>query len=191
MAPCYDIDLPFHFARLEEYRHGTSPFTALAIDVVKAGQAEPGITRQQLGEMLEYTDPATAIAKIHMRNKDRLDPLSVTTKLVATDGKAYDTVVYPFKGVLEVCRFSDMPNANAVMDWAWDTLDKLRKGETFLSPSQQMENLELRLQLAEQKLQLFEEYNEDILYDFDQVASAMRIYRKPPFGVSHLKEWLA
>jgi prophage antirepressor-like protein len=42
-----------------------------------------------------------------------------------------------------------------------------------------------------QKLRLFEEYNDDILYDFEQVATAIRIYRKPPFGVKHLKKWLS
>jgi len=44
----------------------------------------------------------------------------------------------------------------------------------------QIDSLKTRLLLAEQKLQLFEEYNEDIFYDFDQVAAAMKIYRQPP-----------
>ena len=55
----------------------------------------------------------------------------------------------------------------------------------------QIDSLKTRLLLAEQKLQLFEMYNEDIFYDFDQVATAMRMYREPPFGASHLKQWLA
>ena len=46
----------------------TSRFGGLAIDVVKAGQTEPGITRQQLGEMLGYDNPAKAIKDIHARN---------------------------------------------------------------------------------------------------------------------------
>jgi hypothetical protein len=167
-------------------------FGSLEIDVVQAdGQPEPGITRKQLGEMLEYADPQKAIENIHARNKERLDQFSVTLKMRATDGKSYDTVVYGFKGVLEICRYSNQPNADAVMDWAWDTLDRLRTGKIVVSPSQRLEALSIRLQLAEQKLQLFEEYNEDILYDFDQVVAAMRIYRKPPFGASHLKRWLA
>jgi phage antirepressor YoqD-like protein len=111
--------------------------------------------------------------------------------MTTTDGKAYETREYGFKGVLEICRYSSQPNADAVMDWAWDTLDKLLRGEMVVSPSRQIETLKTRLLLAEQKLQLFEEYNEDILYDFDQVAALMKIYRKPPFGASHLKKWLA
>jgi len=72
-----------------------------------------------------------------------------------------------------------------------EILPAIRKTGQYSLSSPQIESLQTRLQLAEQKLQLFEEYNEDILYDFDQVASAMRIYRKPPFGASHLKQWLA
>jgi phage antirepressor YoqD-like protein len=67
----------------------------------------------------------------------------------------------------------------------------LKTGKYSLPASSQIDSLKTRILLAEQKLQLFEEYNEDILYDFDQVAAAMRIYRKPPFGASHLKKWLA
>jgi hypothetical protein len=109
-------------------KHLTSQFGSLEIDVVKTGE-EPGVTREQLGTMLGYADRHRAIAKIHGRNSARLDSLSVVVKMTTTDGKAYDTTIYGFKGVLEICRYSNMPNANAVMDWAWETLDKLRKGE--------------------------------------------------------------
>ena len=51
----------------------TSRFGNLAVTVVKAGQSEPGITRQQLGEMLGYDNPAKAIKDIHVRNAARFD----------------------------------------------------------------------------------------------------------------------
>ena len=137
----------------------TSHFGSLEIDVVQAGQAEPGITRKQLGEMLGYENPALAIKDIHVRNADRFDDSAkcAIVKIPDSLGRVVDTYIYTFKGVLEVCRFSVMPNANAVMDWAWETLDKLRKGEPVITPSQQIAGLETRLQLALQKLQLFEE----------------------------------
>ena len=167
----------------------TSHFGSLEIDVVKAGQAEPGITEIQLGAMLGSDDPEQYVHRIRTRYPDRFNDCTKCTVVKMPDslGRKVDTHVYLFKGVLEVCRFSTLSNADAVMDWAWDTLDKLRKGEH----QPKIETMQIRLQLAEQKLQLFEEYNEDILYDFDQVASAMRIYRKPPFGAGHLKQWLA
>ena len=171
----------------------TSQFGSLAITVVKAGQSEPGITRKQLGEMLGYENPVFAIKDIHVRHAARFDDGAKCAIIKMPDslGREQETCIYTFKGVLEVCRYSNQPKANAVIDWAWDTLDRLRKGEILVSPSQKIESLKTRLLLAEQKLQLFEEYNADFLYDFDQVAAAMKIYRKPPFGASHLKRWLA
>ena len=108
----------------------TSRFGNMEINVVQAtGQPEPGITGKQIGEMLGYAFPQESIDKIYQRNKDRLDPLSVQVKMTSTDGKVYETRVYGFKGILEVCRYSQQPNAHAVIDWAWETLDKLRKGD--------------------------------------------------------------
>jgi hypothetical protein len=58
----------------------TSQFGSLEIDVVQAtGQPEPGITRKQLGEMLEYANPDISIGNIHNRNKDRLAALSLSS----------------------------------------------------------------------------------------------------------------
>jgi phage antirepressor YoqD-like protein len=171
----------------------TTRFGSLAVDVVKAGQTEPGITKIQLGMMLGSDDPEQHVKRIRLRNPERFNDGTKCTvvKIPDTIGRYVDTHVYHFKGIMEVCRFSTLSNAHAVIDWAWENLDRLRRGEMVISPSQQIESLETRLLLAEQKLKLFEEYNEDILYDFDQVAALMRIYRKPPFGASHLKKWLA
>jgi excisionase family DNA binding protein len=51
----------------------TSRFGNLAITVVKTGQSEPGVSRQQLGEMLGYDNPTKAIKDIHVRNAARFD----------------------------------------------------------------------------------------------------------------------
>ena len=72
------------------------------------------MTREQIGTALNYENPQKAIDNIHVRNSDRLDPLSVTLKLRATDGKYYDTRVYTLRGVMEICRFSRQPNADGV-----------------------------------------------------------------------------
>lgn len=70
------------------------------------------MTRQQIGEALEYADPQWAIDKIHKAYKNRLDKFSVTTKLVATDGKKYETILYSAKGIYEICRHSHQPKAD-------------------------------------------------------------------------------
>ncbi|QKS43422.1 hypothetical protein HUB94_02555 (plasmid) [Paenibacillus cellulosilyticus] len=100
------------------------------------------MTREQIGRALDYTVPLTAITKIHTRNKERLDMFSVTTKLVGTDGKLYDTYIYNAKGIYEICRWSRQPKANAFFDWVYEVLENLRKGKTVLVqnvPPQPME----------------------------------------------------
>ena len=47
------------------------------------------LTRKQIGQALEYADPSMCIRRIHLKHKDRLDPLcirmnQVSTKLVLT-----------------------------------------------------------------------------------------------------------
>ena len=89
------------------------------------------LTRNQIGTVLEYSDPNTAITKIHSRHKDRLDQFSVSTKLVGTDGKEYETYLYTERGIMEICRWSSKPLANKFMDWCWDIVEKYRHNQGF------------------------------------------------------------
>lgn len=93
------------------------------------GSESAWFTREQIGSALEYEYPRDSIRRIHERHRDRLDPLSVEVKLTSTDGKAYNTYVYGFKGVLEICRWSKQPKANMVMDALYDMAEEVvRKG---------------------------------------------------------------
>ena len=87
------------------------------------------LTRKQIGTALEYTDPDKALSVIHKKHSDRLDELSVITKLVSTDGKEYDTMLYTQRGIMEICRWSRQPLANKFMDWVWDIVEKYRNNE--------------------------------------------------------------
>ena len=51
----------------------TSHFSGLTINVVQSETGEPGVTREQLGQMLGYKNPALAIKDIHARNFERFD----------------------------------------------------------------------------------------------------------------------
>lgn len=114
------------------------PFGTLACDFYKNDSGEFYMTRDQIGTALEYTDPRVAIKKIHDRNADRFDTLSAVTKLVTTDGKAYDTYVYTLRGVMEICRFSRQPKADKFMDFVWDVMESLYNGNSVLAaPDQQ------------------------------------------------------
>ena len=87
------------------------------------------LTREQIGQALEYSDPDVALSKIHKKHKDRLDELSVVTKLESTDGKEYNTTLYSERGIMEICRWSRQPKANLFMDWVWDIIEKYRHNE--------------------------------------------------------------
>ena len=124
-------------------------FGAVQCDFWESKNREYFMTRDQIGTALGYANPMIAIAKIHDRNKDRLDKYSVLTKLGNADGKSYDTYVYSSKGIYEICRFSRQPKADAFMDWVWNIIDNLRTGELQLSSN----GVSLAPQVVNQKIQ--------------------------------------
>lgn len=91
------------------------------------------LTREQIGQALEYADPSKAIRKIHLKHKDRLDELCVRLKLGSTQNGAnltkseeQERVYYTERGIMEICRWSRQKNANIFMDWVWDIIEKYR-----------------------------------------------------------------
>ena len=93
------------------------------------------LTREQIGQALEYSYPDDALSKIHKRHSDRLDSLSVVVKLASTDGKMYDTTLYSERGIMEICRWSNKPKANEFMDWTWDIIEKYRHNKLTTTPN--------------------------------------------------------
>ena len=116
-----------------------SHFGTVSCDYYGDGNGEFFMTRQQIGEALEYDNPMIAIAKIHNRHKDRLDKFSVLTKLGSTDGKRYNTHLYSAKGVYEICRWSRQPKADEFYDHVYDILEGLRLGYLKLSAERNTE----------------------------------------------------
>lgn len=101
------------------------------------------LTREQIGQALEYTDPSKAIRKIHFKHKDRLDELCVRIKLGSTQNGAnlskseeQERVYYTERGIMEICRWSRQKNANIFMDWIWDIVEKYRHNELMPDLSQ-------------------------------------------------------
>ena len=94
------------------------------------------MTREQIGTALGYSDPRASIGIIHMRHKDRLDSLSLGYQIDSgpASGKR-DVVVYNRKGVMEICRWSSKPKADKFMDWVWNVMDALIKGQTEIVSS--------------------------------------------------------
>lgn len=91
-------------------------------------------TREQIGTLLGYSDPRVSVSNIHQRNKERLDKFSTVIKLITVEGGREvnrEVTVYNFKGLLEICRYSNQPNANAVIDILWDIADEIRKTGSY------------------------------------------------------------
>lgn len=107
------------------------------------------MTREQIGNALEYKNPRRAIADIHNRNKERMDGFSGVSRLRTTDGKSYETIIYNEQGIYEIIRRSAQPKADEFYDWVYELLSKLRKNE--LEINQPKSNLEV-LQLTVNEL---------------------------------------
>ena len=114
-------------------------FGALNVDVYQNDKHQYYMTREQIGAALEYTSPVVAIKKIHDRYADRLDALSSITNLVIEVGnhtQMRQTYVYSLRGVMEICRFSRQPKADAFMDFCWDIMESLMRGDSVLATPQ-------------------------------------------------------
>ena len=83
------------------------------------------LTREQIGQALEYKRPDDAIYRIHKRHQDRLDTLSICL----SDGLGHDIYYYTERGIMEICRWSNSKRANEFMDWVWDIIEAYRHNE--------------------------------------------------------------
>ena len=113
----------------------TKTFNGNALDCyVEQGQEQTGdfwATREQIGRLLEYEYPREAIGKIHERNKERLDKFSAVVKLTTPSG-VQPTTLYSFKGLLGICRYSNQPKANDIMDWLFEVADEIRRTGSYI-----------------------------------------------------------
>lgn len=58
----------------------TENFGNISCDFYRNMNDDILLTREQIGSALEYSNPGKAIQKIHLKHKDRLDPLSMKCK---------------------------------------------------------------------------------------------------------------
>ncbi len=112
----------------------TKEYNGIEFDCyVESGQQDTGdfwATREQIGCLLGYTEPNNAVTIIHKRNKERLDKYSTSVKLTRVEGGrevTREVTVYSFKGLLEICRYSNQPKADAIIDWLWEVADEIRR----------------------------------------------------------------
>ena len=136
----------------------TRDFNGLTLNCYREeGQEDSGefwMTREQIGQLLGYAHPDTAIKNIHQRNRDRLNKFSTQLKMSHVEGNrtiTRDVRVYNFKGLLEICRYSNQPTANAVIDVLWSLADEIRRTGMYIT-SQALRRLEERVASMEKQL---------------------------------------
>ena len=132
----------------------TRNFNGLAFDCYKGDDENDfWATREQIGRLLGYNNPVNAVMKIHNRNKARLDTFSTWVKMSQVEGTrtvTRDVIAYSFKGLLEICRWSNQPKANQVIDFIWGIADDLRRGKLKLYQNAVLEEREKVAALQEQ-----------------------------------------
>ena len=120
----------------------TKTYNGIEFDCyVEAGQPDTGefwATREQIGQLLGYENPRLSVANIHNRNKERLSRFSRVIKMI-THEETREVTVYDFKGLLEICRYSNQPKADAIMDWLWEVADEIRRTGTYSVKREQAE----------------------------------------------------
>lgn len=111
----------------------TETFGTVPCDFYRNMNDDMLLTREQIGQALEYKDPSKAIRKIHLKHKDRLEPLCLRLKLDNNQSGAnlskseeQERVYYTQRGIMELCRWSRQPKADNFMDWAWDIIESYR-----------------------------------------------------------------
>ena len=112
----------------------TETFGNVSCDFYRNTNSDVLLTREQIGQALEYANPIKAIQKIHLKHKDRLDKLSIRIKGNQIGGdltksEEQERIYYTQRGVMEICRWSRQSKADEFMDWAWDIIEAYRANE--------------------------------------------------------------
>ena len=138
------------------------------MDIYQNEENDIFMTREQIGQALEYTTPRKAISDLHKRHSKRLNRFSAVSRLRTTDGKTYETIVYNEKGIYEIARKSGQSKADAFYDWVYELLSKLRKNEVQIA---EPNNRKLLLETALEHEKKIETIQSDVTY----LKESMRI----------------
>ena len=106
----------------------TFQFDGIPLSIIDQN-GEGWMIGEEIGKALEYSEPRKSINNLFDRYRDELEEYSVDIKLVATDGKQYDTRVYNEEGVMMIGFLSKQPKAVAFRKWAVKILKAYRNKE--------------------------------------------------------------
>jgi prophage antirepressor-like protein len=100
------------------------------------------MTAAQLGECLEFSQPVKSISNLVNRNSYlKSKEFSVVTKLVSTDGKAYDTRIFTEDGIYEVTMLAKTEKAKEFRAWVRKLIKSIRREEVKVVPMTEYQRL--------------------------------------------------
>lgn len=141
------------------------------------------LTREQIGQALEYSNPSTAIKNLHRKHKDRLDLFSVQIKLgglqnePTSKSEEQERIYYTQRRIMEICRWSRQPLANKFMDWVWDIVEKYRSNE-IMDMSRMTTILNKFVDVIEKQERRLSKIEKQLSVQQEQL-NKLTIYKKP------------
>lgn len=140
------------------------------------------MTANQLGECLGYSNPTIAINKLATRNEYlKSTEFSVVTKLVSTDGKAYETRLFNEQGIYEVAFLSKTDVARKFRSWVRGVLTALRKRDIQLSSN----NVSIIPEVLANKIDQLIGYNKQLVKENKELAKSISTIKSEIFKISY------
>lgn len=140
------------------------------------------MTANQLGECLGYSNPTIAINKLATRNEYlKSTEFSVVTKLVSTDGKAYETRLFNEDGIYEITFLAKTEVAKKFRAWVRGILKALRNGEMQLSSN----GVSIVPEILANKIDQLIGYNEQLVKENKELAKSISTIRSEVFKIAY------
>lgn len=127
----------------------TETFGDLACNFYRNMNDDILLTREQIGQALEYADPIKAIQNIHAKHKDRLDNLSIKIKEktinnnidIRKNNLVTTKIYYTLEGALLICSLSQQEKAYEFSQWLLDVSNN--KNITVITSRNEIEFIKL------------------------------------------------
>lgn len=166
-------------------------FLGTKCDFYRDEKGQIFMSRTQIGYALNYEDPQDSIKKIHRRNKDRLDKLSII--VASKDFKRGGQTVPPYtinsdpnaknymyteKGIYEIVRRSRQKVADEFYDWVYDVIQAIKENGYYLATEKDERWLGVRQEGKDTRREETDAIKEFVEYAKEQGSNKPQWYYK-------------
>ena len=142
------------------------------------------MSRTQIGYALEYANPSKAIEKLHNRNSERMNSLSLKVRGSQIGGgskhfdKDTEMWLYNERGVFALCGYSKQPIADKFNDWVYDVIINIRKNGYYIATEKDEKWLGIRQKSKLERRNFTDEIQEFVEYAKQHGSSKPEMYYK-------------